>query len=220
MNIKLVIFDFDGTIMDTRKPIILAKQETMRKMGLAVADEKACAETIGLSSKLGFAHTYPELSDEMLDLCVQNYREFFEEIIKTEPPTLFAGMVDTLKKLKNSGIICTIATSRNGKSVRGFLDQMKIADYFSYVLAAEDTTLLKPNAEPVLKTLQDLGYDKEQTLVVGDMPFDILMGKNAGVYTCGVTYGNSDRAGLLESGADFVIDGIGELMDILSMSIT
>ena len=217
MDIKLIIFDFDGTLMDTRKPIIMAKQETMRHLGLAVADEQTCAQTIGLSSKLGFQHTYPELSDEMLDLCVQNYRKYFEEIIKTEPPTLFEGMVDTLKKLKNSGIVCTIATSRNGKSVRGFLDQMKIADYFSYVLAAEDTALLKPNAEPVIKTLHDLGYDKEQTLVVGDMPFDILMGKNAGVYTCGVTYGNSDRAGLLEAGADFVIDGIGELMDILLM---
>ncbi len=215
MNIKLVIFDFDGTLMDTRKPIIMAKQETMRQMGLAVADEQTCAETIGLSSKLGFAHTYPDLSDEMLDLCVQNYRKYFEEIIKTEPPTLFAGVVDMLNKLKENGIVCTIATSRNGKSVREFLDQMKIANYFSYVLAAEDTTLLKPNAEPVIKTLHDLGYDKEQTLVVGDMPFDILMGKNAGVYTCGVTYGNSDRDGLLEAGADFVIDGMGELMDIL-----
>lgn len=52
MDIKLIIFDFDGTIMDTRKTIVIAKQETMRQMGLDIADEQTCAETIGLSTKL------------------------------------------------------------------------------------------------------------------------------------------------------------------------
>lgn len=68
---------------------------------------------------------------------------------------------------------------------------------------------------PVIKTLHDLGYAAEQTLVVGDMPVDIQMGKKAGVYTCGVTYGNSDRNKLIEAGADYVIDRISELFDIL-----
>ena len=217
MNIKLLIFDFDGTIMDTRKTIVIAKQETMRRMGLAIADEQTCAETIGLYAKIGFKNIYPELSDEMLDLCVKNYREIFDDTKEKVPPTLFADMVDTLNKLKDKGIVCTIATSRNGKSLKEFLDKMNITNFFSYLLAAEDTTLLKPNAEPVIKTLNDLSYCPEQTLVVGDMPIDILMGKNAGVYTCGVTYGNSDKDSLLEAGADYVIDGISELLDILSI---
>ncbi|MBQ9927858.1 MAG: HAD family hydrolase [Lachnospiraceae bacterium] len=217
MNIKLLIFDFDGTIMDTRKTIVIAKQETMRRMGLAIADEQTCAETIGLSAKIGFKNIYPELSDEMLDLCVQNYRKIFDDTKEKVPPTLFVDMVDTLNKLKDKGIVCTIATSRNGKSLKEFLDKMNITNFFSYLLAAEDTTLLKPNAEPVIKTLNDLSYCPEQTLVVGDMPIDILMGKNAGVYTCGVTYGNSDKDSLLEAGADYVIDGISELLDILSI---
>lgn len=62
MDTKLVIFDFDGTIMDTRKTIVIAKQETMRQMGLSIADEQTCADTIGLSAKLGFQSIYPELS--------------------------------------------------------------------------------------------------------------------------------------------------------------
>ena len=201
--------------MDTRKTIVIAKQETMRRMGLAIADEQTCAETIGLSAKSGFKKIYPELSDEMLDLCVQNYRKIFDDTKEKIPPTLFVDMVDTLNKLKDKGIVCTIATSRNGKSLREFLDKMNITNLFSYLLAAEDTTLLKPNAEPVIKTLNDLSYSTEQTVVIGDMPIDILMGKNAGVYTCGVTYGNSDRDSLLEAGADYVIDGISELLDIL-----
>jgi len=217
MDIKLIIFDFDGTIMDTRDAIVAAKQETMRQLGLAVADEQACVQTIGLTARLGFKHMYPELSEKMLDKCVREYRKNFEELKEKIPPTLFPNVVDALTKLNGMGMICTIATSRNGRSLREFLDRMNIAGYFSYVLAAEDTALLKPNAEPVIRTLNDLSCRAEHALVVGDMPYDILMGKNAGVYTCGVTYGNSDRASLSEAGADFVIDSIGELFDIIGM---
>lgn len=83
------------------------------------------------------------------------------------------------------------------------------------MLAAEDTPHLKPNAEPIKKTLNDLSYNVENTLVVGDMPFDILMGKNAGVYTCGVTYGVSNKNSLLEAGADWIIDGISDILEII-----
>lgn len=61
------------------------------------------------------------------------------------PPTLFPDMIDTLEKLKEKGIVCTIATSRNSKSLNEFLNKMNIVQYFTYVLAAEDTLLLKPN---------------------------------------------------------------------------
>ena len=54
MNIKLIIFDFDGTIMDTKKTIVVSKQETLRQMGLDVVEEQACADTIGMSAKIGF----------------------------------------------------------------------------------------------------------------------------------------------------------------------
>ena len=65
------------------------------------------------------------------------------------------------------------------------------------------------------KTLADLSFSPEQAIVVGDMPMDILMGKNAGVKTCGVTYGNASAETLLSSGADHVIDSISELIPIL-----
>ena len=89
MNIKLIIFDFDGTIMDTKKTIVVSKQETLRQMGLDVAEEQACADTIGMSAKIGFQKLCPELSDDMIDLCMKKYREIFDETKKTIPPLLF-----------------------------------------------------------------------------------------------------------------------------------
>lgn len=215
MNIKLIIFDFDGTIMDTKNTIIAAKQETLRQMGVDVADEQTSASTIGMSAKIGFQKLCPELSEDMIDLCMKKYREIFDETKKVVPPVLFPNMVETLNELKKKGIVCTIATSRGHNSLVEFLESMNIAKFFSYILAAEDTTLLKPNAEPVKKTLIDLSCSLENTLVVGDMPFDIIMGKNAGVYTCGVTYGVSDKKSLLEAGADWIIDSISDLLEIV-----
>lgn len=215
MNIKLIIFDFDGTIMDTKNTIIAAKQETLRQMRVDVADEQTCASTIGMSAKIGFQKLCPELSEDMIDLCMKKYREIFDETKKVVPPVLFPNMVETLNELKKKGIVCTIATSRGHNSLVEFLESMNIAKFFSYILAAEDTTLLKPNAEPVKKTLIDLSCSLENTLVVGDMPFDIIMGKNAGVYTCGVTYGVSDKKSLLEAGVDWIIDSISDLLEIV-----
>lgn len=216
MKTQLVIFDFDGTIMDTRKPIVSAKQETMRQMGLPVMDEESCAETIGYTAKIGFQRLYPDLDEDTVDQCVTLYRKLFDEQIRIEPPELFPGILDTLDKLEDMGITCTIATSRNRKSLLAFLTQLGIRSRFTYILAQEDTNLLKPNGEPVEKTLSDLSVSAEQALVVGDMPMDILMGKNAGVRTCGVTYGNASSETLLSAGADHVIDSINELITILN----
>ena len=150
MKIQLVIFDFDGTIMDTRRPIVSAKQETARRMGLPVLDEETCAATIGYTAKIGFQRMYPNLDEETVDACVYLYREIFDETIKVEPPELFPKMIETLDKLRGMGMTCTIATSRNRKSLLGFLEQLGILDRFSYILAQEDTKLLKPNGEPAL----------------------------------------------------------------------
>ena len=215
MKTQLVIFDFDGTIMDTRKPIVSAKQETMRRMGLPVLDEENCAATIGYTAKIGFQRQFPDLDEETVDTCVSLYRKIFDETIKVEPPELFPKVLETLDKLREMGKTCTIATSRNRKSLIYFLEQLGISDRFSYILTQDDTRLLKPNGEPVEKTLKELSFPAEQAIVVGDMPMDILMGKNAGVRTCGVTYGNADRDTLLSAGADHVIDSISELVGIL-----
>lgn len=215
MDIKLAIFDFDGTLMDTRKTIVNAKQETMRQLGLKFYDEDTCAGTIGLSAKIGFQKLYPKLSDELLEECVITYRKLFEEEKEKTPPTLFPYVHETLETLKKAKIETTIATSRNNSSLDEFLNKLGLEGYFSYWLGGDSTELLKPNPDPVLKTLNDLKYKPENAMVIGDMPVDIIMGKSAGVYTCGVTYGNSDRPRLFEAGADYVIDSLSELPAIL-----
>ncbi|HCM91053.1 MAG TPA: phosphoglycolate phosphatase [Lachnospiraceae bacterium] len=215
MDIRMVIFDFDGTIADTRKAIVTAKQETMKSEGLKVFDEEACASTIGLTAKAGFKMFYPDLSDERLGELVVKYRKRFDELKVTMPPVCFEGVKEVLAELGNRDIICTIATSRNKKSLHEFLAGWGMDETFQFILCGEDTERLKPCPDPVLKTLERFSLKTDKALVVGDMPVDIEMGKGAGAYTCGVTYGNSDRVSLHNSGADFIIDSITDLLYLL-----
>ena len=130
---KLVIFDFDGTLADTSKLIVSCKQETMERMGLEVMDEEVCRSTIGLSAEIGFRQTYPGLSDDLIEKCVKVYRALFEERKLKEPPELFRNVLETLNVLKTKGIVCTIASSRNSQSLNGFLETMGLKEYFPYV---------------------------------------------------------------------------------------
>jgi phosphoglycolate phosphatase len=114
---------------------------------------------------------------------------------------------------------------------------MGISESISYLIGADDVKKAKPEPEPVLNTLSamngrssesrracsdgrvvtdedEVNYEASETLVVGDMAVDILMGANAGAKTCGVTWGNGTRKELQEAGADFIIDGMKELIEI------
>lgn len=215
METKLIIFDFDGTLADTRHNIVITMQATMEKLGLPVADEATCASTIGLPLRDGFVKIYPAMTDDMADKCRDTYREIFAVNKKKLVPLLFPGVKETLAYFHSAGVKMTIASSRTSVSLKEFAQEMGLDNYVDYIIGAEDVVNAKPNPEPVLKTIAALEEKVSRTFVVGDMPVDILMGKGAGTKTIGVTYGNATAAELKEADADFVIDDFRQLIDII-----
>ncbi len=215
MKIKLIIFDFDGTLGDTRANIIMTMQETMRVLGYPIAREEAIAATIGLTLEDGFRELFPGLTERDILRCADVYRDLFEKNRRKMIPTLFPHVKETLNLLKERGYILSVASSRQSVSLRGFLHDMSVEDCISYILGADNVEKSKPDPEPVLKTLRELGIPAEESIVVGDMPVDIIMGLRAGAATCGVTYGNSSRDDLVEAGAGYIIDDISELPGLL-----
>ena len=213
-DIKLIIFDFDGTLADTYELIIKTNQAAMEAMDYPVRDEEAIRATIGLPLEAGIRALYPDLPEEALPQWCATYRRVFD-VYKTQYlPVLFPEVKETLEWLRDKGFVLTVASSRQSVSLNAFLRDLGILPCFRYVLGADNVSRAKPDPEPVLKTLRDLGYSAGKTLVVGDMPVDILMGSRAGAGTVGVTYGNSNRAQLLEAGADFVLDHFSELQGL------
>ena len=216
--VKVVILDFDGTLGDTRANIVLTMQQTLRQMGYPVAGEEAIAATIGLPLEEGFRQLLEGISEAEMYRCALMYRDIFEINRKKLVPRLFPAVKETLASLHDAGYVLTVASSRRCASLNGFLSDMGIAGYISYVLGADSVAKAKPDPEPVLKTLSDLGAKADEAIVVGDMPVDILMGKRAGTLACGVTYGNSNREDLIAAGADWVIDDFDSLLQVIEPS--
>lgn len=215
MGCRHIIFDFDGTLGDTRQSIVNLFQATMRDLGLEVRGEKECVATIGLTLEDGFLAMYPAMSRGEAKRCVQHYRDILYGSIERFMPLCFDGVQATLAELHRRGITMSIASSRSTPSLLLFMRNMGIADYFGYVIGADSVTHHKPDPEPVVNTLQTLGLEPSEVIVVGDMPVDILMARNASARSVGVTYGNSSREDLEAAGADYVIDSIAELLSLL-----
>ena len=212
---RLVIFDFDGTLGDTRHNIIVTLQRTMQLRGLEVRGEEQCAATIGLILEQSFMSMYPTMDMVEAQECVALYRDIFYESIEELTPCLFLGVSDTLARMAAMDIKMSIASSRSSPSLLLFLKNMGVADYFPYVLGADSVESHKPEPEPVLKTLRELDFKPSDAIVVGDMPVDILMAHNAGVRAVGVSWGNASREELEAAGADWVIDSMEELIGLL-----
>ena len=207
---KLIILDFDGTIGDTRPVILNTFHRTLDAMHLPQRTDGEIAATIGLPLLKAFPvlHT---MDEEMAALCTATHRRIFEDVNAEIGVPMFPHVADTLRQLHNQGCTLSIATSRGYKSVVDFIKGFHLDDIITFIIAAEDVKHAKPDAEPVIKTLKHYGMKAEDAVVIGDTHFDILMGRNAGCATIGVTYGNGSRESLIEAGADMVVDDFAEI---------
>ena len=215
-TIKLIIFDFDGTLGDTRRNIVTTMQMTIAEHQLPYRNEDECASVIGLPLAGCFKTLFPDIQEELITRCSETYRRLFNENLKKIQPQAFPGVVDTLAALHQKGIVLTIASSRSRNSLTELTHNMGIADYISLLLGADDVKEAKPKPEPVLKTLVAMHFDAKETLVVGDMAVDIMMGANAGTKTCGVTWGNGTEEELKGARPEFIIDRIEDLIKIVN----
>ncbi len=215
METKVIIFDFDGTLCDTRSNIIIAFRATMEHLGLDMRDEETCGATIGLTLRDGFMSMYPDFDDAKIDYCVETYREIFAERRKELMPDLFPGVKETLEALRKRGYRMTIATSRLTDSLMLFMRHHGIDHYFEYAVGSDSVTHHKPHPEPALKTLAALNIAPSEAIMVGDMPVDIAMAHNAGIRAIGVDYGNATREELETAEADWIVDSITKILEII-----
>ena len=211
---RIVILDFDGTLADTAAVIIRTMHATFSELGLPDRTDEQCAAMIGLRLIEIPPVLFPECSIDA-ELYASTYRRIFRKFNTEDAVKIYPNVVDTLKTLKSKGIILTIASSRSHASLAEYVESLGLSSFISYILGADDVNKGKPDPEPVNRTLERFGLKPEDAIVVGDTSFDILMGKNAGTRTCGVTYGNGSRDSL--SDADWITDDFGKLLDIVSL---
>ena len=217
MKYKCLILDFDGTLGETKALIVKTMQQTINELSLPSRTEAECAAMIGLPLKQTFTDMIP-MSDEMGDKCAEVYRRLFDINNVKGIVSMFPHVAETISAVHDKGVTVTIASSRLIDSLKVFLEDMNLKKYISYVVSAGDVENAKPAPDMVLKTLKALGYNNDEAIVVGDTRFDILMARNAGVKSIGVTYGNGKPSELRDAGADYIIDDFSDVLNILSKS--
>ena len=215
LNCKLVILDFDGTVGDTNELIIGTMLATMAELGLERRSREACNATIGLPLAECFRVLYPGLPDDRIEACADSYRDIFRRLQPQIHTPLFPHVRETMAELKSRGILMSLASSRRHDSLQRMTEEVGIGEYVSFLIGTDEVEHPKPEPELVLKTLAHFGLRPEQALVVGDAPYDILMGKAAGCRTCAVTYGNGSREALAAAGPDRIADDFADMLTLL-----
>lgn len=203
-KIRNIIFDFDGTLVDTAPIIIRTMQETINQMGLPSRTEKECRATIGLRLEEIPSALWPELPG-IGNEYAKTYRKIFDKLKHTLNINCFPGVVETLHLLHDAELRMAIASSRSHKSLEEYVHLSGLADYFDTLIGGDDVAKGKPAPDPVLAIIDTLGWDANETLTVGDAAVDIQMGKAAGTLTCAVTYGNGTVTELESSRPDYTI---------------
>jgi phosphoglycolate phosphatase-like HAD superfamily hydrolase len=207
MNYRLYILDFDGTIADTNSLITTTMQATLKELGLPEVSREACTATIGLPLIDCFRTLLP-LTDLQAQACTDVYRRIFSESHRPGVVPVFPGAIEAIRRWHDVGSLVTLASSRGHDSLVAFAREMQLEPYIALILGNEDVKHAKPDPYPVTFTLRQFGISPGEALVVGDMHYDILMGKRAGCHTCGVSYGNETPQQLMEAGADRVVDSM------------
>lgn len=213
-DIKNLIFDFDGTLADTSNLIVATMQKTIQDCNLPFKNTKEIKATIGVRLEEIPSILWPE-KEIQGEFFGSIYRNNFEKIKHQIPVRLFPEVFESLNILKDKGFKMGIATSRSKKSVEELCRNLEIIRLFDYILGGDDVIHGKPDPESINKILEEEEWERAETLMIGDMNVDILMGQRANVKTCGVLYGNGKERELQQTGADYIIPVFSDLLKIL-----
>ncbi|MCA1755250.1 MAG: HAD family hydrolase [Spirochaeta sp.] len=212
-----LVFDFDGTIADTRAIIVASYREAFARVGITCPTDQEISATIGIP----LASAFRELTganDELIGRAVHAYRDVFK-LRGYEEVEAFPGMVNVVRDCRAAGFRMGIASSRSNQSLGGMVEHLGIADCFEVVASREDATQDKPHPELLLSVVSRFGLEPRQVLMVGDTTFDIEMGHAAGCLTCAVSWGNHNDAKLRSVHPTVLIDNAADFEPLLGLAL-
>ncbi|OGW58011.1 MAG: hypothetical protein A2Y48_01225 [Nitrospirae bacterium RIFCSPLOW2_12_42_9] len=214
MDSELIIFDLDGTLIDSSDDIAWAANMTLVYMGYNEMDLDAIKEGIGWGVKTLLQKLMPQEGPERIDDARVKFLEYYWDHL-TVNTILYPGVRETIDYFKDHDKKMAIVTNKPIKFTEKILNELALKDFFLMVLGGDSLMNRKPDPEPVEKVISTLGVTKGKTVFVGDSKIDGETGKRAGIFTIGVEYGFRGRKELEEAGFDVIISEFPELTRIL-----
>ena len=192
MKYRLIVFDWDGTIIDSAATIAECIRESAREMGLPVPSMEQASHVIGLGLHDSLRMAVPELQTEQYPQFVASYRRHF--LAREDAMNLFTGMEELLIELKKRHLLA-IATGKSRRGLERALAATGVGPLFAASRCADETNP-KPHPAMLLELMNELGFSKDQILMIGDTSHDLEMAKAAEFDSVAVTYGAHPEEGL------------------------
>jgi phosphoglycolate phosphatase len=204
--LELVIFDCDGTLVDSQHMIWKALGRAFEIHRLDVPPVEETRRVVGLSLFTAVQNLMPGHGDDFIEQVVADYRTAFGQLRQeNEQEPLFEGTGEMLDALDRAGYLMGIATGKSARGLQHTLASHNIAHHFSTIQTA-DGNPSKPSPVMLEKAMEEAGAEPENTVLIGDTSFDMTMAHAAGVYAIGVAWGYHEIPELLDSGADEIVD--------------
>ncbi len=208
--INTILFDYDGTLMDTNEVVLQSWQHTFRTLRGREEDPAVIRSTFGEPLVMTLAKLFPETPvEESLEIYRTYQREVFTDFVE-----IFPGMLELLEELKQRGYKLGLVTSRTKDTTWRGLEHYGMDKYFDAVITAGDTDKHKPDPAPILITLDKMDAATGEAIMVGDTMFDLECAENAGVKSVIVDW-SVTMTPEEKSRADYIIKTANELLDIL-----
>jgi phosphoglycolate phosphatase len=202
MSLRLVIFDVDGTLVDSQGDILGAMSEAFASESIDRPSREAILGIVGLSLPQAMARLVPEIDEAKRDRLVEAYKSAYADLRMRGGPEaspLYPGILDLLTRLSaQDEVLLGIATGKSRRGLTALLESHGLMDLFVTRQVADDNPS-KPHPGMLFTALDEAGVEPEQALMIGDTSYDMEMARAAGVARIGVTWGHHPREALVDA---------------------
>lgn len=205
---ELIVFDWDGTLMDSAAMIVDSVQAAARDLGLEPPTEERARHIIGLGLVDALRHALPDLPEDHYPELVERYRHHY--LSRDHELVLFAGAAALVEQLAGLGYRLGVATGKSRRGLDRALQHSGLGDYFHATRCADECHS-KPHPQMIEELMEEFAVLPGQTLMIGDTTHDLLMAQNAGVDAVGVSYGAHPRDALESVPSRYCAATVGDL---------
>jgi phosphoglycolate phosphatase len=217
-RIRLLVFDLDGTLIDSRLDLIHSVNAMLQHIGRPALDGDVIASYVGDGAPALVRRAVGDTDDEALFRAAMEYFLGYYRIHKLDHTTVYAGMAETLASLAvlSNGVrrLMAVLSNKPVNPSRDIVRALGLGDFFVRVYGGNSFTTKKPDPLGVRTILQETGVAADEALMIGDSSIDVLTGRNAGLWTCGVSYGFAPHS-LEDVPPDVLIETPRELGELL-----
>ena len=214
-QVECVLFDLDGTLLDSKECSVKATKAAFKEMGLKVPSEVVIEHYMGIPIEESFFKMSEqpldqETATELIRIFRAYYQTYEESTLK-----VFPEIPHVLEILNKRKVPCFVVASKKTAVVKRNLVAQDLVAFFEEIIGSDAVTHYKPHPEGINKVVAHYQFDPTKTIMIGDAIFDIQMGKAAGVKTIAVTWGSHDPKKLSEENPDALVDAPREILDFL-----